>query len=432
MGSTIVFVEHLNEYKNRLLQNLAKGGVFTLVTNANQIVPPGFGRVTTLGVESNTPAKDLESVPKLVFSLAMMSGNSRQEVKTAARISHLRFGGRYISWLKHWCNFFSDSLKAIDSSDSSAAVIWCEFTAKSRVFSAACKVRGIKVSHLEYGFFSETLTASDAQVGAHHVQKDQSLFWQIPIDQGDIHKSEKLIEAIRSKHGVPPTAFAASKIDALNKPRKLLFLANNHPHSGIVDANRSRSRLQRANWADNYHAFESLVKIAAKFGIESTYRTHPLWPKVPKKKFDGTLVDVSESKTSVEAAILHTDIVATINSTAAITAVILGKPVLLMGKLPIFSPEWIYESPRKRDLEPSLKRVMFSYYSPPEDESNLIIFFARWLKAEVYACGGKTLGLQVNSLSTLADDLDKWANSCHGSLDAIKLNRSGVSNALSL
>lgn len=423
---TIVFVENLNEYKNTLLEEMAEIVELTLLTNENQPLPSGFKKILTVGLESRSPTLSKKSWLQAWFTLASVSNNSRREILTAARISQVRFGGGYTGWVGHWSIVFSTTMRALSSIDACAALIWCEFTAKSRVFSAACKDKSIKVAYFEYGVFPGTLTASDGQVGAHWARKKPDVFSQIAVDNKDISNAKRLVRAIREKNNVPISKAESFLGDKEIRPRKLLFVANHHPHSGVLDKNKFRANLQGGKWSGNFNAFKRLTKVASGFGVEITYRTHPLWNKAPKKVSEGVNVCLANSKESIAAAILKSDIVVTLNSTAAFLAVILGKDLLIMGGLPISSSRFVYEASSDQLIRKSLKEIVYGCESKIIDETELVGFFSRWIKSEVYALRGEIFGIRTNSFETLGNDIEQWSKSRKGSLDAIKMSRVGV------
>ena len=423
MSSPIVFVENLNVYKNRLLEELAEFDSFTLITTKTQTAPSGFEMVVSLCAESELDGES-ERILWVMKSLMALSRNSRNEVITAARTSQLRSGGSYLTWLGHWCRYFRDTVGAIKSLDSSAAAIWSEFTPMSRVFSAACKHLGLKIAFLEYGVFPDTLTASDAQAGGHWVRTNKRLFSTIPIDGEDSQKAKQIVKKIRQLHFETHQKHRES--GSRPAAKKLLFLANHHIDSGVVDKNRLRAKLQKGRWSDNFDAFENLSNFCTEFGISLVYRTHPLWKKIPGELPESVSVDYADSRESIGLAILGADVVATLNSSSAFLAVILQKPVLIMGGSPLMSSDFIYKAQTKKTLRSSLALVLGNPGSALLYEAEVQEFMAKWIKAEIYAHRGEVFGVKTNGISDLARDLTNWSNSESFSLDLVKLARLGI------
>jgi hypothetical protein len=255
----------------------------------------------------------------------------------------------------HSCHALSCYLdhmrELIESQKVRAIVLWHQYTACHLALASLAKVRDIPVRFVEHGVLPGTIDwDSRGQMAERAFMADIHAFNHLPISSADRKTAEaylKMVAGLQLTRKIQPESKgnAKQKIKrAISGKREIFYAGQFDIHTGMVPRWSPRSHIHSPFFASTHDALRHLESSLDPDRYRILFKPHPNGGDDLASKWSGTpSMTRVINKANIFDCLAQCDVVVTVLSQVAYLATIVGRPVVLLGRMPLSGSGAVYE-----------------------------------------------------------------------------------------
>ena len=273
------------------------------------------------------------------------------EFGAAAAILAMMLGASEIHACHALTRYLDNVRVMLDTHEVRGVVLWHQFTACNLVLAALAKARQIPVRYLEYGVLPGTVDwDSQGQMAERAFMTDVRAFNRRSITKDDRKNAKiylKMVAAMKLTRKSQPSSKGPvkwkSKLASLGK-RDVFFAGQFDVHTGMVPRWAPRSRVHSPFFASTHEALRHLETSLEPRRYRILFKPHPNGGDDVTTAWNG-LDPMTRliNKINIFDCISQCDVVVTVVSQVAYLACLMGRPVVLLGRMPLSGSGAVYE-----------------------------------------------------------------------------------------
>lgn len=228
-----------------------------------------------------------------------------------------------------------------------------------QIIDYAAKEQKITVMYWEFGQLPGTLIFDEeGLIGESYPAREYDSFLQLPVSNEDIELAESVCDYMRNhnklRHAITGDSETNSIIEELKGiKRPIILYAGGFPeNSGVFPTSDHSKEAFLPSFLSDDDAVEFLSLLAETNNWEVIYKQHPL----DKHRVDNSSKHVHVLRDgNIMTLIDHSDLLITVASSVAYSALFKEKPVLIIGYFELRGKKCTYESYDKETLEQTIK-----------------------------------------------------------------------------
>ena len=244
-----------------------------------------------------------------------------------------------------------------------AVLIWNACTPEGRIISSIAREYDIPILFIETGVLPFTLFfESGGQFGASWVARETEKFMALDVSAQEQKNAELLIrhwmETGANRYLQRKSDKLSAIIQKLELGKKTIFFAGEGFEGGNYPHDKHAQEYHTPMFGASYEALPLLAKLAKSNGWNLIYKPHPIiyrWRSEPSDIPSNVLfVDEGDINTVIDSA----DLVIGLTTSVTYSALIRGKPVLMLGYNQLKGKGCAYEAFSESEIEPAIKEAL--------------------------------------------------------------------------
>jgi len=278
-----------------------------------------------------------------------------------------------LSYIILYSMYMDEILKQINPC---LCILWNQFTGKHRAFVQVCKYNNIPNIFAHEGVLPGTIVFEiGGQMGLSWVANENEKFLRIPVNINDLNTSKKYLVKMKNElrtHVPQNTDITISDITKKlrNKNRRIIFYAGQNDYeSGLHPDWDPEAKIHSPIFNHTLDALEYLAVLAKMNNWHILFKPHP-YVEIHQKDYKGTnseYIDIVQGANIFEC-IKESDLTVTIVSQVSYLALIMEKPVLLLGRLQLTGKGCTYEASKLSEVEKKIREALNNNFSKIQKE----------------------------------------------------------------
>lgn len=248
-------------------------------------------------------------------------------------------------------------------------ILWNEFYPFHQILGGCCMELKIPLTYMEFGCLPGTLCIEKGgQQGESFISCKYRQFCRQPIDQMDQKRAKQVLAYLKdtglNRNNQPTKKVDKSMLRYWRAERKtILFLGQNDYESGMNPYTRKSKKYHSPIFSSTMEALEYLRAISEKQDWNLIYKPHPLVESIcQRRNTNMNNIDVV-TDVDINHLIDKVDLVVTILSQGAYTALIRKKPVLMLGYCQLRGKGCTYEAFKKHHICKTIHKALKHGYT---------------------------------------------------------------------
>ena len=247
--------------------------------------------------------------------------------------------------------YLDDCRMKLDKCRANAVVLWHQFTACHLVLAALAKSREIPVRYVEHGVLPGTVDwDSIGQMAERQFMLNPKAFATKSIDSSDRKCAQDYLRYVKreqlTRKTQPPAKhnLGSALKKGVSRKRQVFYAGQFDVHTGMVPRWSPRSHKHSPYFDSTLEALRYLDLSLDSDRYRLLFKPHPNGGDDLTSGWNG-LSQLSRviNKANIFDCIVQSDVVVTILSQVAYLGCVLGKPVVLLGNMPLSGSGAVYE-----------------------------------------------------------------------------------------
>jgi hypothetical protein len=229
-------------------------------------------------------------------------------------------------------------------------LLWAQFLPLNIFARQFLEAKGIRCGFVHLGLLPGTISLmAQGEMAESWLCTESASFRCLPTTESDIEKANEYLRLVRTcelnRKVQPRKGRLRGRLKNIRSTDTLVFYAGiNDFCSGVIPRWDKRAAVHSPFFEGSLDGLEKLTAIAEQLGLKVVYKAHPNISKTIDGEGCGRRNGViNANDTNVYECVDESDVTATILSQTAYLALIKGKPVVLMGRMPLSSKGCAYE-----------------------------------------------------------------------------------------
>lgn len=255
------------------------------------------------------------------------------------------------------------------------AILWHQFNGMSMLLRHLCERDRLPLLYAHLGALPETICFEQGgQMAESWVCTHSERFTALPVEPPDLERATRYLALARDKRlDRKPQPEATPTREVLhglrgNASGLVFYAGQNDYRTGMLPRSLPKACLHSTFFQDTLDGLRALADAAAIHNWKVVFKPHP------NVRYVATSVELPEGVVSlpegnVFECILGTDVTATIVSSTAYLALLHGRPVVLMGRMPLSGKGCTYELEHREGLQEVVSRAFESGLTARQSEN---------------------------------------------------------------
>lgn len=287
-----------------------------------------------------------------------------QEAIALLKARHPKIGKGYAeAWSYYaYCYIY----RLLDLIKPEKVILWNQFYAFHRIFTAICNLKKINVEYMEFGCLPGTIEFNKlGEMGESEVAINYKSFKKRPVSGKEMKEMRDILNYLKqsrlNRNSQPERLFQKNQIYRYSSNRHtVVYFGQNDYESGIYPYTKNSRKYHSPVFKSTLEALSFLVLLSIKNEWNFVYKPHPIMKAL------GLELDVHSSKNQkylisdvdINCLIDCADAIITIFSQSAYIALIREKPVVMLGYMQLRGKGCTYEAFHRWQIEIEIKRAL--------------------------------------------------------------------------
>ncbi len=287
-----------------------------------------------------------------------------QEAIALLKARHPKIGQGYAEAWSYYAYCYIASL--LSRIKPEKVVLWNQFYAFHRIFTAICKLKKINVEYIEFGCLPGTIEFDElGQMGESRIAKDYKNFRRRPTNSSEVRDMIDILDYLKrsglNRNSQPERLFQNKQIYRYSSKRHTVaYFGQNDYESGIYPYTNSSRKFHSPVFKSTLEALSFLVTLSIKNEWNFVYKPHPIM-KALGLELDDTVSEAQKyliDDVDINCLIDCVDVIVTIFSQSAYIALIREKPVVMLGYMQLRGKGCTYEAFHRWQIEKKIKKAL--------------------------------------------------------------------------